>query len=174
MSEEKEFKMTTASDYLKEWIMNFLSKPQESLNGFPPCPFAKDSLLNQKIKFYESDNYVKDIRFEFENWDYSLDVVVFIVPDEVDPETFVKEIKKLNDYYKDKGFLCLEDHKSIPEPFFDLSFNNGKYNIVVCQQIEKINQATSVLLKKGYYKNWNKEMFDQVVSWRQKSLPSSS
>lgn len=158
--------MTTASEYLKEWILEFLSRPQDLLNGFPPCPYAKKSLIENKIKFYSSVDYIKDIYEAFDNWNDSVEAIIFIVPDDVNSLTFVENIKKINEIYLNKGFVCLEDHKDIPEPFFDLYFNNGKYNIVICQKLEKINQAAGVLLKKGYYTNWSEEMYDQVVAWR--------
>lgn len=161
--------MTTASEYLKKWILGFLSQPQDLLNGFPPCPYAKKSLIENKIKFCSSVHYIKDICGAFDKWDDSVDVIIFIVPDDVDPTTFGNEIQKINEIYLNKGFVCLEDHKDIPEPFFDLYFNNGKYNIAICQKLEKINQAADILLKKGYYTNWSKEMYDQVVSWRERS-----
>lgn len=166
--------MTTASEYLKEWILNFLSEPQDLLNGFPPCPYAKKSLIENKIKFCSSVDYIKDICEAFDNWDDSAEVVIFIVPDDIDPTTFVDDIQKINEIYLKKGFVCLEDHKDIPEPFFNIHFNNGKYNLVLCQKLEKINQASEILLNKGYYKNWNKDMYDQVVSWRHSSEAKTS
>jgi len=171
---EREIKLTTASDYLKKWITDFLSEPRASLNGFSPCPYAKKSLIENKIKFFSSIEYVKDICKSFDNWDDSIEVAIFIVPDNVDPLIFVDDVKKINDLYLNKGFVCLEDHKDIPEPFFDIYFNNGKYNIVICQKLEKINQASDILLKKGYYTNWSEEMYDQVVSWRNGSLSKTS
>lgn len=171
---EKEIRLTTASDYLKQWIIGFLSEPQDLLNGFPTCPFAKKSLIDNKIKFYDSIDYVTDICKLFDNWNDSIEVAIFIVPDGVDPQKFVQDIKKINEIYIEKGYICLEDHKDVPEPFFHLHFNNGKYNLAICQKSEKINQAAEILLKKGYYKNWSKELYDQVVSWRPGSLSKSS
>lgn len=158
--------MITEFDYLKEWILNFLSTPQESLNGFPPCPYARKSLIDDKIKFFKSNNYFHDICNLFDNWDDTADVVIYIVPDDIDKNKFVKDIKIINDIYLEQGFVCLEDHKDIPENFFDLRFNNGKYNIILCQKTDKINRASAILLEKGYYKNWDKELYNDVVAWR--------
>jgi hypothetical protein len=170
----EEIKLTTASEYLKKWITDFLSEPQELLNGFPSCPYAKKSLIENKIKFYDTVDYVSDIGKVCDDWDENIEAVIFIVPDNVDPLIFVNDVKKINENYMSKGFICLEDHKDIPEPFFHLRFNNGKYNIIICQKSEKINQASEILLKKGYYKNWSKELYDQVVSWRHTSLSNNS
>jgi len=158
--------MITESDYLKEWILDFLSKPQELLNGFPPCPYAKKALIDNKIIFCKSEDYVTDIPTMMDNWDDSYDVLVCIVPDDVDANTFIKDVSNINNLYQNKGFVCLEDHKDIIEQFHSLSFNNGKYNIIVCQRSEKLKDATEVLQSKGYYNNWPKELYDDVVAWR--------
>jgi len=166
--------MTTASEYLRKWIIEVLSKPQELLNNLPLCPFAKKTLIENKIKFCTSINYVIDICQVFDDWDDSVEIVIFILPDDIDPLNFVKNIKKINETYLKKGFVCLEDHKDIPEPFYNLHFNNGQYNLAICQKSEKLNKAAETLLQKGYYKNWSKELYDQVVSWRQNSSSNNS
>lgn len=166
MLEEKADKMTTEFNYIKEWILTFLSTPQTSLNGFPPCPYARKSLIEKKIKFFKSVDYFKDICDLFDTWDDSIEVAICVVRDEEDPDLFAKNVTKINDIYLSKGFGALEDHVKIPEIFLDLSFNNGRYNIILCQQMEKLNQASAHLLSKGYYNNWTSEMYDNVVSWR--------
>lgn len=158
--------MITEYDFLKSWILKFLSTPQKMLNGFPPCPYAKKVLIDNKIKFFKSENYLQDISSLFDAWDDSYEVAICIVPDDENCEEFVKNTDQLNKIYLPNGFACLEDHKDIPENFFDISFNNGRYNIILCQRIEKINDASKTLLNKGYFDNWTKEMYDQVVSWR--------
>lgn len=158
--------MTTEFDYIKDWILNFLSTPQPLLNGFPPCPYARKALIDNKIKFFKSSDYVNDICDLFDNWDEAIDVAVCVVPDEEDSILFVSNASKINELYLSKGFGVLEDHIKIPELFFNLSFNNGKHNIILCQRIEKLNTAAAQLLSKGYYDNWPKDMYDDVVSWR--------
>lgn len=157
--------MTTEFDYLKDWILDFLSTPQKLLNDFPPCPYARKALIDNKIKFYKSQNYNIDVPLLLENWDESYDVLICVV-DDVDPDIFVRDIKEINMLYQKKGFVCLEDHKNIPEKFYDLNFNNGKYNIIVCQKSEKLNDAVKILESKGYYKNWPAKLYNDVVAWR--------
>jgi len=157
---------TDYEEYLRDWILNFLSIPNELFNNLPPCPFARKSLVDNKIRFIKGDNYVEEISKLLDVWDAQFDVVVYVAPNDVNKDTFVEDVKFLNDVYIRRGFVCLEDHKDIPENFFNLKFNNGKYNIILCQQIDKINQASVALLKQGYYKNWSHELYDDVVSWR--------
>ena len=160
--------MTTEFDFLKNWINDFLSKPQDLLNGFPPCPYARKALVDNKVLFFKSENYVADIEQLFDNWDDSYEVAVCVVSDSVDKYEFINNVEQINERYISKGFGCLEDHKAIPENFYHLTFNNGQYNIILCQRLDKINDASDKLMSKGYYKNWSKEMYDEVVAWRSK------
>lgn len=158
--------MTTEFDYLKNWIINFLNKPQESLNNLPVCPFAKSSLTKNKIFFFKSNNHLLDISNFFNEWDSSYEVGVCVLTSNISADELIKDIKYLNDIFLSKGFCCLEDHIDIPEKFQDICFNNGKYNIILCQETSTLNQASKSLMKKGYYKNWSDEMYKNVVSWR--------
>ena len=36
-------------DSVKDWITNFLSKQSPAFNDLPPCPFAKQALIDNKI-----------------------------------------------------------------------------------------------------------------------------
>lgn len=165
--------MTTDYNYLKHWILNFLSTPLDTFNGFSPCPYAKKALTDQKIDFISSNDYVDTICNLLDNWNEKFDVVLVVCPDNTDPVVFQKDIDMINHKYLSKGFVCLEDHVLIPEVINDVVLNNGRYNIVLCQRSDKLNQATDVLKSKGYYKNWSKEYYDNVVTWREESLRHS-
>lgn len=153
--------ITESEQYLRSWIEEFLSKPEALLNGLPPCPYARKA----RIQFVETNNYIFDITQCLENWSNEYDVVGFICG-EVEPASFVLDVRCLNDYWLSKGFVCLEDHKDIPEKFHHLNFSNGRYNLILVQQTEKLNAASKQLADAGYYKNWSKDLYNDVVSWR--------
>ena len=52
------FNIDEAKEYMLQWISDFVSKPNPLLNNFPPCPFAKQAVLEKKIAFEVAD---KDI-----------------------------------------------------------------------------------------------------------------
>lgn len=153
--------ITESEKFLRQWILNFLSKPEPLLNNLPPCPFARQA----SILFLETEDYNKDIIERLESWDEQYEVVCFVCG-EIDSEKFVNDIKEINHRCLPIGFVCLEDHKEIPENFYHLDFRNGRYNIVLVQRLEKINSASKKLSSLGYYKNWTSELFDDVVTWR--------
>ena len=157
---------TDYEQYLKTWITDVLSKPESTLNNLPICPYARAALIDNKVKFVSSNNYVEDIEFLFANWNAEIDVVVLVLDANVDANRLVEDVEVINKKYVPLGFGCLEDHVNIPETLNDLTFNNGKYNLILCQPLDKLNKACEALKSKGYYKNWNKEFYDAVVSWR--------
>ena len=153
--------ITESEQYLRSWIDEFLSKPDALLNGLPPCPYARKA----KIKFVETDNYIFDITQCLENWSTEYDVVGFVCGD-VEPASFVLDVRCLNDYWLSRGFVCLEDHKDIPELFNHLNFSIGRYNLILLQRTEKLNAASKQLTDVGYYKNWPENHYNDVVAWR--------
>jgi len=163
---EKVFKMITeCKEFLSNWIINFLSTPQEILSGYPPCPYARKALVENKINFVSSTNYSDVILKEIESWDDLFDVLL-VECGSVDKDYFVDQVADINNAIISKGFFALEDHIDIAEPLGHLDFRNGKYNIILVQRLSKINSASESLKKIGYYNNWTNNMIDSVVSWR--------
>ena len=162
---------TDYEQYLRTWILDVLSKPEPLLNNLPRCPYARAALVDNKVKFISTNNYVDDIEKLFADWNSSLDVVVLVCQNNIDPDKFSADVKSINDRYVPLGFGCLEDHVAVPETLEDIVFNNGKYNLILCQPLDKLNKASEQLKGKGYYNNWSSDYFDSVVSWR---LPKTS
>jgi hypothetical protein len=165
---------TDYKEYLTTWITDVLSQPQGLLNSFPTCPFAKKALVDNKVQFLKSDDYVADIDSLFNNWDEQYDVAVVVCPDDVDANKFVDDVKAINESALPRGFVCLEDHVGIPETLHHLSFNNGKFNIILCQRTEGLNEASRALARANYYINWPDELYDDVVRWRFESLSQAA
>jgi hypothetical protein len=63
-------------------------------------------------------------------------------------------------------FVFLDDHVENEERMDDIVFNNGKYNVLFLQRKSKLDIAAKKLEKLGYYNNWTKEYYDEVVGWR--------
>lgn len=167
MYDAVEDRMTTDfKEYLSNWITEVLDKPQPWLNNLPACPYAKQALIKQKVDFRRSFAYVNDVHNLFDNWPAQFDVVVLVCDDNVSSDIFSKHVSEINKHYVPLGFACLEDHVDCIEQVKDVNFNNGKYNLILCQPLAKLNAATAQLQKQGYYQHWDKDYYDQVVSWR--------
>jgi hypothetical protein len=160
--------LETAKQDLTDWIINFLDVPQAILNNVAPCPFAKTALVSGKIRFVMgSDSVVQDMLALNVKWDSEYEGVVLIYPSDINAENFSNSVEYVNNlFYRHSGLLALEDHPQIPEIIAGLNFNNNKYAIVIVQRAEKLHKASKMLQKRGYYKNWQPQDIDAVVSWR--------
>lgn len=159
--------MTTEYEqYLKDWVETTLSVPHELLNSLPICPFARQAVLNNQVEFIKTNDYKTDIAKKFESWNDNVHAVVFVCDDDTDPQIFVEDVKVLNQKFMLENFVLLEDHTKIPEPFHGINFNNGRYNIIIAQRLENINEASRYLCREGYYVNWNDQQYNDVVRWR--------
>lgn len=157
--------ITECKEFLSNWIINFLSKPQEILSGYPPCPYARKALIENKINFLSASNYTQVILQEVSAWNNLYDVLL-VECGNIDKDTFVNDVADINIELLGKGFVALEDHVNIEEPLHHLDFRNGKYNIILVQRLDKINLASDSLKKLGYYNNWSSDMINSVVTWR--------
>ena len=158
--------MTTEFEtYMKDWILNDLSSPVALLNGLSKCPYAKTAYLENKVKFYEI-NDINEIHTIVADWNELLDVVVIRLPNTINKNSISTLVDSLNDFYIPKDFIFLDDHVDNEERLGDIVFNNGKYNVLFVQSKSKLDMAAKKLQKLGYYNNWTKEYYEEVVGWR--------
>ena len=160
--------------YLRTWIEDFLAVPNELLNSLPVCPFARQAMLNNQIQFKRTSDYVKDITESLTQWNDDIHALIFVCDDDCDPDKFAEDVKTLNKRFMLDDLVLLEDHTKIAEPFHGISFNNGRYNVIIAQRLQRLNDASRSLCRQGYYVNWSDELYDDVVRWRFEAGPSSS
>ena len=156
-----------AERYLIDWIVKDLSLPHEQLAGLSKCPFARKAYLDGKVAFITAEgDLLSALIAAADAWNDDLDVSVFIMPDDLAPEALWSLMDALNQEYMARDLVVLDDHKTVPEQQLGLSFNNGRYNLLMMQRLSKLDLASRKLKMLGYYDRWTKEYLDQVVSWR--------
>ena len=157
-----------AKSELTDWVINFLDVPQKVLNDIAPCPFAKAAVIKNKINFIlGSDSIIQDMLNLNANWNENYEGVVLIYPPNINPEKFVDSVNYVNGmYYQNNGLIALEDHPQINETICNINFNNKKYAIEIIQKSEKLRNASEILDKRGYYRNWTNNDLNNVVNWR--------
>ena len=153
---------------MKEWILHDLSTPVALLNNFSKCPYAKTAFLENKVKFYDDENNVNSvIENLIKEWDNTkIEVAIIKLSKNVTGDEITDLVNNLNNQYTKDDFLFLDDHIDNKEIMNDITFNNGKYNVLFLQRKSKIDDASKKLEKLGYYKNWTKEYYNDVVGWR--------
>jgi len=149
---------------IKEWITNFVSVHNNNI-GEIPCPFAKQAMLNEKIKYVSGFDTLDDLVL---NWSDDVEVVVFYAPtDAYQPHELSYIVDEFNKQAMHYDIVALEDHPDDPEVLNGATMNFGKAILILVQRLSKLNQASKILHKRGYYDKWPKENYDSVVKWRQ-------
>lgn len=159
---------------IKVWIENFLDIPCATLNNLPPCPFAKQALISDKVVIQQLKqlNHIsmKDyFKAEIENYTYSWPkgkevIVLGCEPSLISPKELEECIDETTENFLEKrGYIALEDHPDHEEKVQDLVFNQGEYALVLIQEADKLDKARKILHKQGYYKNWSEDYYRNVV-----------
>tara|TARA_B100000424_G_scaffold254750_1_gene233097 strand:- start:907 stop:1437 length:531 start_codon:yes stop_codon:yes gene_type:complete len=167
---KKSQKKNNPKTYIKNWLKTFVEVPHPVFAGMPPCPFARQARLKNKIKFnyYPSpavwmDMYVDIVRCDFDKFDV---LAMIIDADQFSAKETKRIARDLNREFKEDDLVILEDHPDIPEKVKQVSLNNGKYILFLAQRLSKLTRFSNQLKNTKYYKNWTKAHLKDVVNWR--------
>lgn len=158
---------------VSSWIHEFVSVHSETL-GHIPCPFAKQALLDDKIIWHTAKS-IDDLEkltiwlSDKTIWNSKEVLIIGMEEHTIRPKDLYRNIEKINrDILMPNGLIALEDHPASVEIVNGTKMNQGKWILVLIQSIDKLNRASEILKKQGYYDNWSQENLDEVVSWRYK------
>ena len=155
---------TLIRQQLQQWLVDFVEKPNPLLNNWPPCPYARQARLDNKIHIvFDSPLRIADYVSRLDNND-----VVVLCFDHAEFTASQIELftKHINSILLFKDCVVLEDHPDTEELINGVKMNFGKCGLMVLQRLTKLNAAAEQLEKKGYYNTWSKENLDDVVNWR--------
>jgi hypothetical protein len=153
---------------ITKWILERLSVELEEFNNLPACPFAKQSLLENKIQIVsvtDSGEFIAEIDAFTRDWPDSLDVLILgCNPKNITPEELSSLTETANNtFLKERDFLALEDHPDYKEMVGDFVVNEGNWALVLLQKRSKVVTARKILDRRGYYKNWDETYYKEVV-----------
>ncbi len=154
---------------IREWVTYFVSVHNEKL-GTVPCPFAKQALIDNNIDYAIVEN-IKNLESLITLYAFKgLDTEVLIIgmdKNNISSSELFNLIKTLNiNLLMPANLVALEDHPDNEEIINDVKMNQGTWALVLIQSLSKINHASNILEKQGYYKNWPQQAIDDVVRWR--------
>jgi hypothetical protein len=156
---------------VENWIYDFVSVYNEQLETIP-CPFAKQAVARNQIvyKIAESVSDLDSICTVYKDptlWETKEVLVIGMEPQLIGAMTLVDEVDRLNkEVLIPAGLIALEDHPDREEIISELKMNQGKWALILIQSKEKLNAASKILEKQGYYNKWSKNQLDEVVNWR--------
>lgn len=162
----------------EDWILNFLSQPNSVFNDLPPCPFAKEAWMQGKVLIQEitkidtlsiTDYFLSELEDYSCHWPKDKEVVALVCDPNIISSQQLVDITEIatEKFLSERGFVALEDHPDLLEKVKDVILNNGNYAVIFLQPFDKLNKARKILKKKGYYKNWTTEYYQEVVGDQQ-------
>ena len=162
----------TPTQKIKNWINDFITKPNPVFGNLPPCPFARKAMLENKVEFVEMPSttdyatlYQAIFNFDFEQ----KDVLVMILPgDHCAAKEAHAIADDLNQYWMSKDIVILEDHPDTPEHVEKVQLNNGEFVLFLAQSLSKLNHFSRVLEAGPYYRNWSKTYLESVKGFRER------
>lgn len=158
-------------DKIFQWIKSTLSVRQDYFANLPPCPYAADALLADRIVLIEksSMNWKVEIENQLDDYDPEAKIVkVIAIQDwkDVDADELDQWCWEMRDKYSKKDIWILMDHPSIEEILGGQSMNFGSHLLLIVQSFSELVEASRALKSRGYYKNWPSTYMNDVVNRR--------
>ena len=167
------------------WSKHFLEVPNLHLGGVPACPFAKKAWMDKKVWVAvktKRSTYKKELNDCLKNLDFTKkEILIFCDPYySYSPDELHMATEDFNEWYNRKDFYFMSFHPSNPateeEQRFlvspnkdvDVSGPDYKYSMMLVQKFSQLQEASDKLHKQGYYKQWPKGYYRDVVVSRAK------
>ena len=150
---------------MTDWILDWVSVFNEDMQQIP-CPFARKALLEGQVdwRFVNTVEDLEKLRMDL-YFDREIVVIGF------DPANFTVDqigdfMDRFNSDYMPKGIVALDDHPQDKQTAAGVEMNQGKWGWIGIQRLDKLDKASAMLSRKGYYDGWSDEEFKEVVTWR--------
>jgi hypothetical protein len=155
---------------INQWVKDFVSKPTENLNGFSPCPFAKDSLDKNQVLILVNDGpsiencleKITEAADEIIHGQYEVAIIAHTHYESWHPDKVSKFVLSWREQYKDKDLYLLKDHPLAPEIVSGLKMNQGEYLLFFVQKRSTLLEARKKLWNQGYYESWSAQERERV------------
>lgn len=150
-------------DLIEEWVDSDLSVVDPDA-GFAPCPFAKKALKDNKLKLVKCEGDLwKKVAEECRDFDTSYSVVICY---EDDPEESYEQIES--------ACMALNEWFALNKmDVWVLAFQTD-FTMVFVQKLSELDDASQRLEKVGYYKNYERQDYvNLILTRRQRRLSNA-
>ena len=146
-------------ELIEEWVHNDLSVIDPDV-GHAPCPFAKKALKDNRLLVVECldrDDLWRTVATKCKNFSKKYSVIICL---EEEPSQTYEEVESacvaMNEWFAcNKLDLWL------------LSFQTD-FTMVFIQRLSELDDASKILEKTGYYENYSKEDFLNLILTRRR------
>ena len=175
---------TEIIDDVRLWSKHYLEVPNLHLGGVPACPFAKKAWQDKKVWVSvksKGSQYKKELNNHLKNLDFSVsEILVFCDPYySYSPNNLHEATEEYNDKYNLKDIYFMSFHPQNPATVDEQEFlvapegkipqvdSDLKYSMMLVQKFSQLQQASDKLHKQGYYSQWPKGYYRDVVVSRE-------
>ena len=157
---------------IRKWSKNFLEIPNAKLNGLPPCPYAKQAWLDNKVTFSINtgiEGLIRAVRV-FDNHDY--DIVVWAEENVIDMPYLDGFVDGMNELLSVAGIdlHLMQFHPDYDAEEAGLDFlvddvtdDDLVYCMVFVQRLSTLDDASLSLEKSGYYQHFPDDVYESLV-----------
>ena len=168
------------------WSKNFLEVSNIHLGGVPACPFAKKAWSDNKVWIAvktKNSTYKKELNDCLKNLDFTKkEILIFCDPYySYTSDDLHQATEDYNHWYNKKDIYFMSFHPQNPatveeqeflvSPTQELdvstSYPEHKYSMMLVQKFSQLQQASDKLKKQGYYDQWPKGYYRDVVVSRE-------
>ena len=158
---------------IRKWSHDFLEVPNAKLNGLPPCPYAKQAWIDNKVKFSVNTGVAGLLQeiAEFESHEY--DIVVWaseLLPDMQYLDGFCDGVNEaMSIAGHDMHLMVFHPDYDAEDAGLDFLVEDGvsdpdlEYCMVFVQKLSLLDDAALSLEKSGYYKHFPEDVYNSLV-----------
>jgi len=157
---------------IRKWSHEFLEIPSDKLNGLPPCPYAKQAWLDNKVVFSINtgiDGLAKEVA-DFDQHDY--DIVVWASEHLPVMEYLDGYCDGINEAMsiagKDMHLMVFHPDYDANEAGLDFLVDDVTdedldYCMVFVQRLSTLDDSSLSLEKSGYYQHFPDDVYESLV-----------
>jgi hypothetical protein len=151
------------------WIQDFVERPNVLLNGWAPCPFARQARLKNQIDIRIGVDPYYDLKNTVRHGMGQLDVVVLVYDASAWSLPVFRNLwqQAEQDHLQSHDLYVLEDHPEETESVLGVTMNQGTYALLFVQHRGKLQDAARQLAAKGYYDDWDEHYLQALFRDRE-------
>ena len=170
--------MRTLTEDILDWSKDYIEKPNAYLGDVPVCPYAAKARQDKALKILEVHDHTRFIDSLIAGMklikDPSTDIIIVACDDlEITVEELEAVIHAYNVAFVPQDIYLMashphDDEEDEPVEFLDTGEwqPDNEFLMVLIQNYDKLERASDMMRKKGYYNKWPADYYDGTVNKR--------
>ncbi len=167
---------------IMSWSSTVLEKPNKFFNGLPPCPYARQAWLDDKVALvFKREKTYQDLYSIISCFEEKFDIAILVdLNNHKDSEEFHDYLNELNTaiskgWFIDKdiwvmGFHPDDDATEFAEEADFKALVEVEYSMIFIQRLSKLQESAHRIKKNGYYHNYDEEYNASHIFQRREEL----